>query len=158
MPYVLIGEDTYLGYMDNVSGNELMKIGFFTEKALLDTIPYTQQFEHKGIYLYFANEGVVFKDGKSFCFKELFNDTIFRVEPDRTLTPLYIADLGDMRPDPAARHRMTGSSGTDPGRLAPGFFKRALLMSSQPGVAKSQLQPEQQKADSETGGYAQPVV
>lgn len=102
-----LGEDTYLGYMDNVSGNELMKIGFFTEKTLLDTIPYTQPFEHKGIYLYFANEGVVFKDGKDFYFKELFNDTIFRIEPAHTFTPRYIADLGALRPDPAARHRMT---------------------------------------------------
>lgn len=104
--YPLAG-DTYLGYMDNVSGNEWMKIGFFTEEGLLDTIPYTQQFEHKGIYWSFANEGVVFKDGNEFCFKEFFNDTIFRVEADHRLAPLYIADLGAMKPSPEIRHQLT---------------------------------------------------
>lgn len=102
-----LSEDTYLGYMDNVSGNELMKIGFFTEERLLDTIPYTQQFEHKGMYWSFANEGMVFKNGNEFCFKEFFNDTIFRVEPDHRFTPLYIADLGAMKPLPEIRHQLT---------------------------------------------------
>lgn len=104
--YPLAG-DTYLGYMDNVSGNELMKIGFFTEEQLLDTIPYTRQFEHKGVYWSFSNEGTVFKNGDAFCFKEIFNDTIFRIEPDHRLTPLYIADLGAMQPLPEIRHQMT---------------------------------------------------
>ncbi|MDR1332411.1 MAG: 6-bladed beta-propeller [Tannerella sp.] len=98
----------YVAFQRSMSGKEKAKLVFFDESAVSDTIYYDREYlKAVNIVFTFDKEGYVYNcDGEDY-FKELYSDTLFTVQPDHTLEPRLIFDLGGYQPTLEWKHAIT---------------------------------------------------
>lgn len=83
-----------IGYVQNISGKEPIRMYLFRDSAVLDSIAYTRNFEPGEITIVFYNECKVFSTPTGNYVKEMFNDTIFLITKENTLIPRWVVDAG----------------------------------------------------------------
>lgn len=83
-----------LGYIQNISGKEPIRMHIFRDTTILQSIPYSRSYEPGTITMVFYNECKVFDSPEGDYVKEMFNDTIYRVTEKNTVVPRWAIDAG----------------------------------------------------------------
>ena len=99
-------DDMFFCYRPNRSGSETTKLYFIDRIGnLLDSIPNQNIYENPfEIISIFYDEIFMYQFDGSINMKEMANDTLFAVSKDRTISPLYIFDLGKYAPKEKERY------------------------------------------------------
>lgn len=95
-----------IGYVQNISGQEPIRMYLFRDSTVLDSIPYTKSFEPGDITMVFYNECKTFFTPSGYFVKEIFNDTIFRLTKENTLIPRWAIDAGKYKLEEGARYKL----------------------------------------------------
>lgn len=106
--YALPNSDVLLGHIDNLSGQNTKRLAFFRDTTILKLIPNLTKYEKitDNMAWVYEPEMKAF-DGTVSAFKELFNDTIFQVDPDYTLRPYAVINLGKYKAEEGFRFSLT---------------------------------------------------
>jgi hypothetical protein len=92
------------------TGAEKTRFAFMDAAGVETEIPYCGEFEKNFVQMFYFYEGAVFHCGGHDYFKETFNDTIFTVQADRTVSPRLVLDFGKYGASLEKRHSLA-----DPG-------------------------------------------
>lgn len=95
-----------IGYVQNISGKEPIRMYLFHDSAVLDSIAYTRNFEPGEITIVFYNECKVFSTPTGNYVKEMFNYTIFLITKENTLIPRWVVDAGKYKLEEGGRYRL----------------------------------------------------
>ena len=95
-----------IGYVQNISGKEPIRMYLFRDSTVLDSIPYARSFEPGEITMVFYNECKVFSSPSGNYVKEMFNDTIFRITKENTIIPRWVVDAGKYKLEEGGRYRL----------------------------------------------------
>ncbi|MDL2265470.1 6-bladed beta-propeller [Parabacteroides sp. OttesenSCG-928-G07] len=104
-----LSENQFVGYIGNVSGEEPSRLKLFDDKGtVLDSIPYPIKFEDRGpVVVHVYNECWLYSYNNELRMKELFYNTIYKINENFQLDTLYTIDLGTEALDPAMRYQLT---------------------------------------------------
>ena len=96
-----------IGYVQNISGKEPVKMHIFRDSTVLSSIPYSRNYEPGAITMVFYNECKTFTSpgGDPFV-KEMFNDTIYRITDQHTIVPRWVVDAGKYKLADGARYAL----------------------------------------------------
>lgn len=103
----LISENSYVGYKENLTGDQLPRLIFFNETAVLDTFNHPRLYPKTDMPVMYLGEGYIFASPSGFHLKEMFNDTIFTFLPDLSIEPRLVLDLGKYKVIPEMRYSIT---------------------------------------------------
>ena len=95
-----------IGYVQNISGKEPIRMYLFRDSTVLDSIAYARSFEPGEITMVFYNECKAFSTPTGDYVKEMFNDTIFRITKENTLIPCWVVDAGKYKLEEGGRYRL----------------------------------------------------
>ncbi len=95
-----------IGYVQNISGKEPIRMYLFRDSTVLDSIAYARSFEPGEITMVFYNECKTFSTPTGDYVKEMFNDTIFRITKENTLIPCWVVDAGKYKLEEGSRYRL----------------------------------------------------
>ncbi|MDL2281960.1 6-bladed beta-propeller [Parabacteroides sp. OttesenSCG-928-G06] len=98
----MIGNDLLAGSISNVSGSETICLQFYDlEGNLVDSVRYMDKYrtENFKFAFSFGVSGSFTRDGENIHFKDIFNDTIYRISDAFEMHPAYVVNLGKRSPD-----------------------------------------------------------
>lgn len=95
-----------LGYVQNISGKEPIRMYIFNDSTVLDSIPYGRSFEPGKFTLSFYDECKIFNTPEGNYVKEMFNDTIYRITEQNKLVPRWVLDAGKYKLPEGARYAL----------------------------------------------------
>lgn len=105
--YPLPGSDLIVGHVPNFSGSIQNRFYFFRDTTLLDSIPNHKTYREPLFVMVFTNEFRPFDGNRTTAFKELFCDTVFKVNKENKLLPYTILDLGKYHTPEDLRYNLT---------------------------------------------------
>ena len=95
-----------IGYVQNISGQEPIRMYLYRESTVLDSIPYARKFTPGKIAMVFYNECRAFTDKGDIFVKEMFNDTIYQITNENKLVPRWAIDAGKYRLEEGERYHL----------------------------------------------------
>lgn len=95
-----------IGYVQNISGQEPIRMYLYRDSTVLDSIPYARKFTPGKIAMVFYNECQAFTDKGEIFVKEMFNDTIYQITNENKLVPRWAIDAGKYRLEEGERYQL----------------------------------------------------
>ena len=95
-----------IGYVQNISGQEPIRMYLYRDSTVLDSIPYARKFTPGKIAMVFYNECRAFTDKGDIFVKEMFNDTIYQITNENKLVPRWAIDAGKYRLEEGERYHL----------------------------------------------------
>lgn len=95
-----------IGYVQNISGQEPIRMYLYRDSTVLDSIPYARKFTPGKIMMVFYNECRAFTDKGEIFVKEMFNDTIYQITNENKLVPRWAIDAGKYRLEEGERYQL----------------------------------------------------
>ena len=95
-----------IGYVQNISGQEPIRMYLYRDSTVLDSIPYARKFTPGEINMVFYSECQTFTDRGDIFVKEMFNDTIYQITNENKLVPRWAIDAGKYRLEEGERYQL----------------------------------------------------
>lgn len=104
--FPLPGTDVMVGHIPNLSGKQSRRLLIFRDTTILNSLPCYKTYEKQKFIIRFYSELKPF-DGTVTAFKEMFNDTIFKITPDYQVVPYATIELGKYKVPDDYRYTLT---------------------------------------------------
>lgn len=86
----------FIGYIRRMTGGEKNRLLLFDQQGnKTDSLPYYKLYDMPEVVVMVYNECQFFKKDGEYYLGEFFNDTIFRIDREFLLHPVYVAEMGE---------------------------------------------------------------